>query len=460
MIAPEIIMPEKAEVATLDQPVDQHQDGFEMNLADHHSMFADSQSAPTNSGDLPEQSLSNDIHHVVGGHCEAIKPLVSIAMDFVPIHLETDDKFNVSSAIEQFLMGQLLYEEACRVVHGLVGTSEPIDQLNTILQIPLPGEVQDKFNLKPKKGTWTLDEDQRLLAGIYYFGTSNWLQISEFMGNGRSIHSCSWRWYKSFNPKISNEPWTKEEEDRLITLMSTPNITWSKISREFANKTTVQCRQRFQQIQQSYLESESKKTTLVDIGLSFVMNYLEFTEMNGNELLPVSETIQQFVAGIISYEQAMTEMERLIGTTEPLEQLMYILQIPPEPIVSLQSESVDSSPNRSEWSHSEEQHLLAGVYNFGTGNWDKIAEFVGNGRAMSTCRHRWNNILDPKISEMKWSKEEDDELVKLVWITGDRNAWGWIALQIPGHNKYQCRYRYHQIMSERLDIQTKIKESI
>jgi hypothetical protein len=137
------------------------------------------------------------------------------------------------------------------------GTDEPVQKVLGILQMPpdpipcFPGSIGARPGaLRQKSHTWTAYEDQRLIAGIHKYGLDNWHDVAEFIGNGRTRSQCAQRWNRSLNPHIFKGPWTAQQEEQLISLVKKyGEKAWKKIASEFGNRSDVQCRYHYQQIQ-------------------------------------------------------------------------------------------------------------------------------------------------------------------------------------------------------------------
>jgi hypothetical protein len=165
----------------------------------------------------------------------------------------------------------------------------------------------------------------------------------------------------------------------------------------------------------------------------------------------LKNVIEKFLIHSLSFEMACELTSALVGNTEPLEKLKVIIETAGEPIPVpdeiLEPNGVLRHKMRL-WSPYEDQRLLAGIYRHGIENWTAISKFVGNGRSRSQCSQRWYRGLDPTISKVPWSKEEEDRLVMLVAQFGDR-SWTAIASRIGNRSDVQCRYKYSQIQREK-----------
>jgi hypothetical protein len=189
----------------------------------------------------------------------SVKALVDIAMTFFPEHAMSahpDRIPSLQTVIEKFLLGAIPFDLARELVSALVGNAQPLEKLKGIIDtdgdpIPMPDEFLRRNGvLRHKTRPWSSYEDQRLLAGIYRYGIENWTVISKFVGNARTRSQCSQRWYRGLDPTISKVPWSKEEEDRLVTLIAQfGDRSWTAIASRIGNRSDVQCRYKYRQIQ-------------------------------------------------------------------------------------------------------------------------------------------------------------------------------------------------------------------
>ena len=102
---------------------------------------------------------------------------------------------------------------------------------------------------------WTKDEDNVLRRAIIYYGPKNWQQISYCL-NGRNNSQCFHRWMKGINPKIKRDKWTYIEDLTLgIALTKIYGYRkWSKIANHLPGRTDIQCRERWCNILDPSLE--------------------------------------------------------------------------------------------------------------------------------------------------------------------------------------------------------------
>ena len=79
-------------------------------------------------------------------------------------------------------------------------------------------------------------------------------------------------------------------------------------------------------------------------------------------------------------------------------------------------------------------------------NWDSIAEtlFPDGFRKGKECRKRWCNSLNPTLRRGKWSKEEDEKLVRAFEKYGA--SWLKVSQEIEGRTDDQCAKRYMEVL--------------
>ncbi|KAJ9170146.1 hypothetical protein P3X46_018274 [Hevea brasiliensis] len=93
----------------------------------------------------------------------------------------------------------------------------------------------DKSGLK--KGTWTPEEDRKLMAYVTRYGCWNWRQLPKYAGLSRCGKSCRLRWMNYLRPNIKRGNYTKEEEDTIIRLHESLGNRWSAIAAQLPGRT-------------------------------------------------------------------------------------------------------------------------------------------------------------------------------------------------------------------------------
>lgn len=95
------------------------------------------------------------------------------------------------------------------------------------------------------RGKWTADEDEILRQAVFKHGGRNWKKISDYL-DGRTDVQCLHRWQKVLRPGLVKGPWTKEEDEMVVDLVSRYGVkSWSFIARQLKGRLGKQCRERW-----------------------------------------------------------------------------------------------------------------------------------------------------------------------------------------------------------------------
>jgi hypothetical protein len=112
---------------------------------------------------------------------------------------------------------------------------------------------EEQTNFKGK--VWTADEDARLRELVERFGT-NWLRISSALAT-RTPGQCLHRWQKSQDPTIRRAKWQPDEDVQLrIATEMYGRGNWVLIARHVHGRTDVQCRERYVNVLDPHVNQE------------------------------------------------------------------------------------------------------------------------------------------------------------------------------------------------------------
>lgn len=188
------------------------------------------------------------------------RALLDVAMSYIGEHwdrLSREDQKTVERTLTQIVDRELSIDVGSPIISHIIGTPQPMMKLKMIFQMqdePIPRMIvssPDPMNMlnRHRARPWTEYEDQRLICAIYRFGFESWISVASFVGNGRTRSQCSQRWNRCLNPKISKGTWSKEDEEKLLKLAKEHGKkSWTKIAQEFGNRSDVQCRYRYRQL--------------------------------------------------------------------------------------------------------------------------------------------------------------------------------------------------------------------
>ncbi|KAK2967025.1 hypothetical protein RJ640_003381 [Escallonia rubra] len=127
--------------------------------------------------------------------------------------------------------------------------------------------------------------------------------------------------------------------------------------------------------------------------------------------------------------------------------------------------------NKGAWTKEEDQRLISYIRLHGEGCWRSLPKSAGNPLSLSlslfpfrgllrcgkSCRLRWINYLRPDLKRGNFTDEEDELIIKLHSLLG--NKWSLIAGRLPGRtdNEIKNYWNTHikrKLMSRGLDPQT------
>jgi hypothetical protein len=182
---------------------------------------------------------------------------------------------------------------------------------------------------------------------------------------------------------------------------------------------------------------------LVQLGISYILEHDEDTPQSKLNLL--ESTIMSYLLGQKSASQASHIFRNTIGTSDPFNRVLSIVQTADSPIPDFSKFTPLTPANRKctrSWTEYESQRLLAAIYRFGTEDWGSVAQFVGNGRTRSQCSQRWMRGLNPVIRKERWTPEDEEKLERLVDKYGMK-GWTKVAGEMGNRSDVQCRYHYN-----------------
>ncbi|KAG0520272.1 hypothetical protein BDA96_08G059800 [Sorghum bicolor] len=104
--------------------------------------------------------------------------------------------------------------------------------------------------------------------------------------------------------------------------------------------------------------------------------------------------------------------------------------------------------NKGAWTKEEDQRLVAYIKAHGEGCWRSLPKAAGLLRCGKSCRLRWINYLRPDLKRGNFTHEEDELIIKLHQILG--NKWSLIAGRLPGRTDNEIKNYWNTHIKRKL----------
>ncbi|XP_059445704.1 transcription factor MYB106-like [Corylus avellana] len=100
------------------------------------------------------------------------------------------------------------------------------------------------------------------------------------------------------------------------------------------------------------------------------------------------------------------------------------------------------------WTPEEDQKLLDYIDEHGHGSWRALPAKAGLRRCGKSCRLRWTNYLRPDIKRGKFSLQEEQTIIQLHALLGNR--WSAIATHLPKRTDNEIKNYWNTHLKKRL----------
>ncbi|WZZ04276.1 hypothetical protein YC2023_090197 [Brassica napus] len=104
--------------------------------------------------------------------------------------------------------------------------------------------------------------------------------------------------------------------------------------------------------------------------------------------------------------------------------------------------------NKGAWTKEEDQLLVDYIRKHGEGCWRSLPRAAGLQRCGKSCRLRWMNYLRPDLKRGNFTEEEDELIIKLHSLFG--NKWSLIAGRLPGRTDNEIKNYWNTHIKRKL----------
>ncbi|XWS32022.1 hypothetical protein CRYUN_Cryun23aG0125100 [Craigia yunnanensis] len=104
--------------------------------------------------------------------------------------------------------------------------------------------------------------------------------------------------------------------------------------------------------------------------------------------------------------------------------------------------------HRGPWTPREDTLLVKYIQTHDEGHWRSLPKKAGLLRCGKSCRLRWMNYLRPDIKRGNITPDEDDLIIRLHSLLGNR--WSLIAGRLPGRTDNEIKNYWNTHLSKRL----------
>ncbi|XP_031493321.1 transcription factor MYB114-like [Nymphaea colorata] len=118
--------------------------------------------------------------------------------------------------------------------------------------------------------------------------------------------------------------------------------------------------------------------------------------------------------------------------------------------------SASSGIRRGAWGKEEDNLLRKCVEMYGEGNWHLVPNRIGLKRCRRSCWLRWLNYLSPSIKRGPFSADEEDLIIRMQRLLGNR--WSLIAGRLPGRTANNVKNYWNSCLAKKVSAKTAATE--
>ncbi|MBA0756932.1 hypothetical protein Gotri_020066 [Gossypium trilobum] len=111
--------------------------------------------------------------------------------------------------------------------------------------------------------------------------------------------------------------------------------------------------------------------------------------------------------------------------------------------------------NKGAWTALEDKILTSYIHVHGEGKWRNLPKRAGLKRCGKSCRLRWLNYLRPDIKRGNISHDEEELIIRLHNLLGNR--WSLIAGRLPGRTDNEIKNYWNTTLGKRAKAQASIE---
>ncbi|XP_048130511.1 transcription factor MYB3-like [Rhodamnia argentea] len=123
----------------------------------------------------------------------------------------------------------------------------------------------------------------------------------------------------------------------------------------------------------------------------------------------------------------------------------------------MEKSSAAKEYSKGAWTPEEDGKLAEVIAVHGAKRWKTIAAKAGLSRCGKSCRLRWLNYLRPNIKRGNISDQEEDLILRLHKLLGNR--WSLIAGRLPGRTDNEIKNYWNSHLSKKMKQKEKQSEA-